>query len=448
MKHFIVVVILAIAALFVRSQGELSANEMQGSAAVRPQITAAGLTKGLNRIVLQIGTADSLIWVEGTGTNPDTLEFPPGSSWTTETIQDLVGDMVDDPTETNITVTYDDENGNLEFVVTDAWWNALGDIALTSANIIVGNGSNVAAAVAMSGDVTIDNTGATTVANNSHTHDSTTVSLIGVEDVSTNLEAHWWNAWGDAALSSAQIVVGNGSNVAAGVAMSGDVTIDNTGATTVGDNSHAHDSTSISLIGVEDVSTNLEAHWWNADGDIDADEISESKINFSTKTIFYYPSYGATPKARGLTASSDYNDLYVKTDFCTTLSNIDYKGALVWSLQTAAGVESIYVQDIFEVPHDFASWNADSAFTCWGICGTNSADSCHMRARLYESGNGTVVKEFSQSNATSITGFNAASSDMGTWAANGRGLVVWALASRGGYANYSAGLNYRIRYAR
>jgi hypothetical protein len=36
-------------------------------------------------------------------------------------------------------------------------------IALTSAHILVGNGSNVAADVAMSGDVTIDNTGATTI---------------------------------------------------------------------------------------------------------------------------------------------------------------------------------------------------------------------------------------------------------------------------------------------
>jgi hypothetical protein len=38
--------------------------------------------------------------------------------------------------------------------------------ALTSANILVGNGSNVATAVSMSGDVTIANTGATTIANN------------------------------------------------------------------------------------------------------------------------------------------------------------------------------------------------------------------------------------------------------------------------------------------
>lgn len=41
--------------------------------------------------------------------------------------------------------------------------------ALTSGNILVGNGSNVASSVAMSGDVTIANTGATTIANNAIT---------------------------------------------------------------------------------------------------------------------------------------------------------------------------------------------------------------------------------------------------------------------------------------
>jgi len=40
---------------------------------------------------------------------------------------------------------------------------AAGKLTLSSANIIVGNGSNVGAAVAMSGDITIDNTGATAI---------------------------------------------------------------------------------------------------------------------------------------------------------------------------------------------------------------------------------------------------------------------------------------------
>jgi hypothetical protein len=60
--------------------------------------------------------------------------------------------------------------------VADDWFDALGDISLTSANIIVGNASNVAAAVAMSGDATITNAGVVAVANDSHLHGDSTVS--------------------------------------------------------------------------------------------------------------------------------------------------------------------------------------------------------------------------------------------------------------------------------
>lgn len=49
--------------------------------------------------------------------------------------------------------------------------------ALTDTYIFVGNGSNVATGVQMTGDVTISNTGVTTVGNDSHNHTVTTVSL-------------------------------------------------------------------------------------------------------------------------------------------------------------------------------------------------------------------------------------------------------------------------------
>jgi len=50
-----------------------------------------------------------------------------------------------------------------------------------------------------------------------------TMTLKGLVDVKVS-----------SALPSAGIFVGNASNIAAGVAMSGDVTIDNTGATAIG----------------------------------------------------------------------------------------------------------------------------------------------------------------------------------------------------------------------
>ena len=67
------------------------------------------------------------------------------------------------------------------------------------------------------------------------TVDSTEISNVGVSDVSANLEAHWWNAWGDAALTSAHIVVGNGSNIATAVNPGGDVEFSNAGVTTIQD---------------------------------------------------------------------------------------------------------------------------------------------------------------------------------------------------------------------
>ena len=94
---------------------------------------------------------------------------------------------------------------------------AAGKLTLTSANIIVGNGSNVGAAVAMSGDITIDNTGATTIGSGKVTNAMLAGSI----------------AAGKLTLTSANIIVGNGSNVGAAVAMSGDATIANTGALTI-----------------------------------------------------------------------------------------------------------------------------------------------------------------------------------------------------------------------
>ena len=81
-----------------------------------------------------------------------------------------------DPTADR-TITFPDQSGNVivsgNASIVNADINASAAIAfsklaaLTSANILVGNSSNVATAVAMSGDVTISNTGATTVVSGS-----------------------------------------------------------------------------------------------------------------------------------------------------------------------------------------------------------------------------------------------------------------------------------------
>lgn len=92
--------------------------------------------------------------------------------------------------------------------------------ALPSAQILVGNGSNVAAAVAVTGDVTISNAGVTAIA----------TDVIVNADVKSDAAIAFSKL---AALPSAEILVGNGSNVATAVAVTGDVTISNAGVTAI-----------------------------------------------------------------------------------------------------------------------------------------------------------------------------------------------------------------------
>lgn len=92
--------------------------------------------------------------------------------------------------------------------------------ALTSANILVGNGSNVAASVAVTGDVTISNAGVTAIAS----------GVIVNADVNASAAIDYSKL---ATLTSANILVGNGSNVATSVAVTGDVTISNAGVTAI-----------------------------------------------------------------------------------------------------------------------------------------------------------------------------------------------------------------------
>lgn len=93
-------------------------------------------------------------------------------------------------------------------------------IALPNGQILVGNASGIAAPVAMTGDISITNAGVTAI-------------VAGVI-VNADINAAAAIAFSKlAALPSAQILVGSAGNVATAVAMSGDVAISNTGATTI-----------------------------------------------------------------------------------------------------------------------------------------------------------------------------------------------------------------------
>ncbi len=143
--------------------------------------------------------------------------------------------------------------------------------SLTAAYLLVGSAGNVATAVAMSGDTTISNAGVVAIGANKVTdamlRTSAGLSIIGrsanttgnVADITAGTDAFVLRRSGTtlgfgllaaanldpaagiafsqlAALSSGNILVGNVSNVAVSVSMSGDVTITNAGVTAIGTN--------------------------------------------------------------------------------------------------------------------------------------------------------------------------------------------------------------------
>ncbi|NCN95866.1 MAG: hypothetical protein GW917_04040, partial [Bdellovibrionales bacterium] len=116
--------------------------------------------------------------------------------------------------------------------------SAVAGSSLTDTNIWVGNGSNQAAAVAVSGDATLANTGALTLATSGVTAGSYgsatqvptfTVDAKGRITASSNTTIAGTSPVGSS-LTSAQMFVGNVSNQVVAVSMSGDATLANTGA--------------------------------------------------------------------------------------------------------------------------------------------------------------------------------------------------------------------------
>lgn len=91
---------------------------------------------------------------------------------------------------------------------------------LSDGDIFVGNVSNVATGVTPSGDITLSNAGVFGIA----------AGAVVNADINASAAIAFSKL---AALPSAQILVGNGSNVAAAVAMTGDVAISNAGVTTI-----------------------------------------------------------------------------------------------------------------------------------------------------------------------------------------------------------------------
>jgi sporulation protein YlmC with PRC-barrel domain len=93
--------------------------------------------------------------------------------------------------------------------------------SLTAGNILLGNASNVATSTAVSGDITISNTGVTEIG----------AGVIVNADISNSASIAFSKL---ASLTAASVLLGNASNVATATALTGDVTINSSGVTAIG----------------------------------------------------------------------------------------------------------------------------------------------------------------------------------------------------------------------
>lgn len=137
---------------------------------------------------------------------------------------------VETPVNTNTTgdISADSTNGlNIKTgVIVNADVNATAGIqfskleSLTSGQVLIGDGSNIATPRTISGDLTVDNTGLAAIAS----------GVIVNADVNASAGIQFSKL---ESLTSARIVVGNVSNVPTAVDVTGDVTINNTGVTAI-----------------------------------------------------------------------------------------------------------------------------------------------------------------------------------------------------------------------
>jgi hypothetical protein len=168
---------------------------------VTTPVTAASFTLGTNDIVLT--ASQSGTYTAGNGLGLSGSEFSADLK--------VNGGLVIESGKIAMDLAASSITGQLAF----------SDLAdLNSAQLLVGNGSNVATAVNVAGAVTISNAGVTSI----------TAGAVVDADVNASAAIAFSKL---ASLSDGNILVGNGSGVATGVAMSGDVAIDNTGATTI-----------------------------------------------------------------------------------------------------------------------------------------------------------------------------------------------------------------------
>jgi hypothetical protein len=203
------------------------------------------------------GANETLTVTNGLGTADGAAEFLYIEGATANNYEQILGSV--DPTADR-TFYFPDANLAASDVVVGSSANTAAYVNLGNTQMLIGDGSGVPTAAAMSGDATMTNAGVVTVADDSHSHTSATLpattSYLGssidsseiTNDTIVNADINSAAAIDFsklASLTSGNILVGNGSNVPTSVAMSGDATLSNAGVLAIAANSV--DGTNIAL---------------------------------------------------------------------------------------------------------------------------------------------------------------------------------------------------------
>jgi hypothetical protein len=194
-------------------------------------VTAAGAALGLtvggalpaasttnNRYYLVVSTSGT-----GTGNAPAEALAPPDMILSNGTTWELidVSSAIAGQTATNISFTPSGNvsSTNVQLAIQELDTEKL-STSLTSAQIYVGNSSNVATATAVTGDVAISNTGVTSIA----------AGAIVNADINASAAIDYSKL---ASLTSGNVIIGSVANVPTARAITGDITISNTGVVAI-----------------------------------------------------------------------------------------------------------------------------------------------------------------------------------------------------------------------
>ena len=107
---------------------------VEGPVTLKEQASADGDTAAYGQLWVKTATPNELYFTTDAG-NDIQITSGTATAVSSEVVQDIVGAMVGSNTETGITVSYEDSDGTLDFVLDAVGTNALADDAVTVAKI-------------------------------------------------------------------------------------------------------------------------------------------------------------------------------------------------------------------------------------------------------------------------------------------------------------------------